>query len=207
MLLVNKSGEEYNLKLNEDELCGNKDTLYLLAEQTGFEGLKQIKDSKLMIESYDVIIFWNEFKHFEDQINKVTAYEEETLERYKNISSANELTKQQKQKCRELGVQYGVLRFNRNNLHDEQFYTDKGFHKLKLPNGHLGVVMHFGDIDVCYDGITDDAFQHNAGEYWTADSYWALDSNHIFGDDDVESKHNCKIWKAAAKKAYEELSR
>lgn len=36
MLLVNKSGEEYNLKLNEDELYGNKDTLYLLAEQTGF---------------------------------------------------------------------------------------------------------------------------------------------------------------------------
>lgn len=49
MLLVNKSGEEYNLKLNEDELYGNEDTLYLLAEQTGFEGLKQIKDSKLMI--------------------------------------------------------------------------------------------------------------------------------------------------------------
>lgn len=98
MLLVNKSGEEYNLKLNEDELYGNEDTLYLLAEQTGFEGLKQIKDSKLMIESYDTIIFWNEFKHFEDQINKVTAYEEETLERYKNISSTNELIKQQKTK-------------------------------------------------------------------------------------------------------------
>lgn len=32
MLLVNKSGEEYNLKLNEDELYGNKDTLYLLDE-------------------------------------------------------------------------------------------------------------------------------------------------------------------------------
>lgn len=56
-------------------MYGNKDTLYLLAEQTGFEGLKQIKDSKLMIESYDTIIFWNEFKHFEDQINKITAYE------------------------------------------------------------------------------------------------------------------------------------
>lgn len=154
-----------------------------------------------MFESYDTVIFWNEFKHFENQINIITSYESETLERYKNINSTNELIKQQKQKCRELGIQYGVLRFNRNNMHDEQFYINRGFHKLELPNGHLGVVMHFGDIDVCYDGITDDAFQHDAGEYWTADY------NHIFGNDDVESKHNLKVWKTAAKKAYEELSR
>ena len=35
--------------------------IYLLNR---LEGLKQIKGSKLMIESYDTIIFWNEFKHF-----------------------------------------------------------------------------------------------------------------------------------------------
>lgn len=55
-----------------------------------------------MIESYDAIIFWNEFKHFEDQINKLTAYEEETLERYKNISSTNELIKQQNKNAESL---------------------------------------------------------------------------------------------------------
>lgn len=50
MILVSKSGEEYNLKLNEDEFYDNKDTLYVLAEQTGFEDLKQTKDNKLVFE-------------------------------------------------------------------------------------------------------------------------------------------------------------
>lgn len=57
MILISKSGEEYNLKLNEDEFYDNKDTLYVLAEQTGFEDLKQTKDNKLVFESYDTVIF------------------------------------------------------------------------------------------------------------------------------------------------------